>query len=167
VLAALGDRRFFSMTKPTRRRPVHHEPIERDDRPVVVFLTVCSADRKPILADEAAHLVIRAAWRRARAWMVGRYVILPDHAHLFCAPGDRPVSLDMWVKFWKSEASRHWPRPEEHPIWQADFWDTQLRTGESYEAKWDYVRENPVRHGLVRVPEEWPYAGELNELDWD
>ena len=132
-----------------------------------MFVTVCSADRKPILAYEGAHRVILAAWRRAQAWIVGRYVILPDHIHLFSAPGDQPMPLDVWVKFWKSEVARRWPRPELHPICQTDFWDTQLRGGESYEAKWDYVRENPVRHGLVHRPEEWPYAGELNALDWD
>lgn len=34
-------------------------------------------------------------------------------------------------------------------LWQRDFWDTQLRCVESYSAKWDNVRHNPVRAGLV------------------
>jgi putative transposase len=45
-------------------------------------------------------------------------------------------------------------------------WDTQLRTGNSYDAKWEYVKCNPMRHGLVRHPEEWPFKGELNPLSW-
>jgi putative transposase len=63
-------------------------------------------------------------------------------------------------------ASRQWPRPAEHPVWQLDFWDTQLRREESYAAKWDYEWRNPVRKGLVARPEDWPYAGEMHPLVW-
>lgn len=52
------------------------------------------------------------------------------------------------------------------PLWQRQCWDTQLRTGESYDAKWDYVRNNPVRKGLVASPDDWPFQGELNVLSW-
>jgi putative transposase len=150
-----------------RHRPVHHAVRERLNVPALIFVTVCTARRKPILANAATHEVVRAAWGVADAWAVGRYVILPDHIHLFCAPRRDDVEIGQWVRYWKSSASRRWPRPEEHPIWQSDFWDTQLRHGESYDAKWDYVRSNPVRHGLVDVPEAWPFAGEMNELFWD
>ena len=40
-------------------------------------------------------------------------------------------------------------RPNDRPIWQRHFWDTQLRRGESYDQKWDYVMQNPVRAGLA------------------
>jgi len=43
------------------------------------------------------------------------------------------------------------------PVWQKSFWDVQLRRGKSYDAKWEYVRANPVWHGLVSQPEDWPY----------
>jgi hypothetical protein len=59
-------------------------------------------------------------------------------------------------------APREWP----DPLWQRDCWDTQLRRGESYSAKWEYVRHNPVRAGLCAAPDEWPFRGEVNELMW-
>ena len=70
------------------------------------------------------------------------------------------------MQFWKSIVSRRWPWPDQQPIWQASFWDTQLRRQDSYEAKWRYVVENPVRRGFVHCAEDWPYAGELNPLPW-
>jgi len=92
---------------------------------------------------------------------------MPDHIHLFCAPADLvPPPLEPWVRFWKSYVSNHWNDSAQRPIWQRHCWDTQLRKGESYEAKWDYVLENPVRAGLVKRSEDWPYQGELNILDW-
>jgi hypothetical protein len=42
-----------------------------------------------------------------------------------------------------------------------------LATPENHsDDKWSYVRENPVRAGLVARAEDWPYQGELNVLDW-
>ena len=39
-----------------------------------------------------------------------------------------------------------------------------LRDGETYAQKWQYVRENPVRAGLVGRPEDWPYFGRVHEI---
>jgi hypothetical protein len=50
--------------------------------------------------------------------------------------------------------------------WQSGHWDRQLRRAESYEGKWAYVIDNPVRAGLVATAAEWPYAGELHVLNW-
>lgn len=152
----------------TRKHPVHQPVYERFNTPVIVLVTVCTKGRKPILANAAAHEALLAAWHLADSWLVGRYVIMPDHVHLFCAPGEvvamRP--LLQWVSYWKSQAARNWPRPEDAPIWQRHFWDTQLRRGENYDQKWDYVVQNPVRAGLVANAADWPYAGVLHELRW-
>ncbi|MEM7014200.1 MAG: hypothetical protein AAF585_22295, partial [Verrucomicrobiota bacterium] len=29
-----------------------------------------------------------------------------------------------------------------------------------------YVRNNPVRHGLVTDADDWAYQGEINQLQW-
>lgn len=50
--------------------------------------------------------------------------------------------------------------------WQSDCWDTQMRCGEQYRKKWEYVRQNPVRAGLVQRAEDWPWQGELSVLKW-
>jgi putative transposase len=150
-----------------RKHPVHQPVHERGNAPIIIFLTVCSKDRKPIFANSEAHEAIRAAWLATKTWLVGRYVIMPDHLHLFCAPVPLvPESLQNWAGFWKSEAARHWPRQADAPIWQRHFWDTQLRRGASYDAKWDYVVNNPVRAELAEDSREWPYQGELNVLRW-
>jgi hypothetical protein len=35
---------------------------------------------------------------------------------------------------------------------------------ESYAEKWNSVRDNPVRAGLVKTAHDWPYAGEIVSL---
>lgn len=150
-----------------RRAPVHHSVVEFGNQSVIVFLTVCTERRQPILANKIAHELIVSAWDSAPTWKVGKYVIMPDHIHLFAAPNTLPPSsLHPWVAQWKAYVSRQLPRPLGSKVWQKNFWDTQLRQGESYSAKWEYVRENPVRASLVATPEEWPFQGELNILPW-
>jgi putative transposase len=150
------------------RKHLAHPPIiDRHNEPVIIYLTVCSKDRKSVFASKDNAAVIVDAWQRGNSWLVGRYVIMPDHIHLFCAPnGFRTRPLGQWAKYWKSLASLSWPRPKDHAIWQRDCWDTQLRRHESYDSKWEYVINNPVRAGLVKGPNDWPFQGELNILPW-
>jgi REP element-mobilizing transposase RayT len=49
-------------------------------------------------------------------------------------------------------------------IWQAEFFDHVLRSSESYSQKWEYVRENPIRAGLVTTSEGWPFEGKIEDL---
>jgi putative transposase len=154
--------------RPQRKTPVHLPAREPAKGAAIVFLTVCTSKKRPILARPDIHNLLRDVWIHSDHWLVGQYVIMPDHIHLFCSPGslDCP-SLTRWAQFWKSTASRRWPRNEEQPVWQKSYWDTQMRTSEQYSGKWDYVRHNPVRAGLCRAPDEWPFQGELDALTWE
>ena len=40
-----------------------------------------------------------------------------------------------------------------------------LRNDESMSQKWNYIRENAVRAGLVERAEDWPYQGEIVPID--
>ncbi len=149
-----------------RKHPIHLAPLETHNRSIIVFVTVCTSERRRILASPAAHEVILNAWQSALAWLVGRYVILPDHMHFFCAPNgiDAPP-LERWMRYWKSIVTRNLGQSGGSG-WQRHHWDRQLRRGESYGDKWEYVRSNPVRHELVSNRDDWPFQGELNELRW-
>jgi putative transposase len=146
-----------------RSHPVHGV-FQQDDVPTLVFVTVCTENRRPWLATAERHENLVQVWNEAAAWRVGRYVVMPDHIHLFAAPGQIDLSLESWIKFWKSKFSQR--NNDRSCHWQTDHWDRRLRRGESYESKWEYVRNNPVRHGLVKNAEEWPYQRVLNELRW-
>ena len=132
--------------------------------PTIVFLTVCAKDRKPWVADAAVHESLRAAWQSAQAWLVGYYLLMPDHLHLFCAPCELGFTLENWVTFWKRQFRRLHQDP--HARWQAHPFHHRLRREESYTEKWNYVRENPLRKGLVKNAADWPHQGMMNVLRW-
>ena len=146
------------------RKSLSHEVHRIAGQSTIVFVTVCTLGRHPWLASARVHDLLVQHWGDARAWLVGRYVILPDHIHLFAAPGEIDLPLDNWVRYWKSLFSRSYNEPSCR--WESRFWDTRLRRGEDYDAKWEYVRNNPVRHGLVAAADDWPYQGDLNTLPW-
>jgi len=153
-----------STPPPQRKHPTHGvEPTIF--KPTIVFVTVCTKDRRPWLANAAVHDLLRSVWLDARAWRVGRYVIMPDHLHFFTSPGEPDLPLENWIRFWKSQLSKRYK--EQRCRWQTDHWDQRLRSGENYDEKWNYVRLNPVRHQLVKKAEDWPHRGELNILRWD
>ena len=151
-----------------RKHPIHLDPGPGRKIPPIVAVTCCTQDRKRILTGDQTHQIIADAWLKYDHWLVGRYVIMPDHIHFFCSPGAEELStLSVWMKVWKSAVSRQWPTPFQQPIWQRDHWDRELRLGESYQVAWEYNLQNPVRAGLIERAEDWPYQGVLNELIWN
>ena len=150
-----------------RKAPPHKSVVRDGNRSSIILVTVCTHARQPVLATAHAHDLLIRVWTSPSSWIVGRYVVLPDHVHLFCAPlGLEPPPLSRWVATWKASVSKRWEKPEQKPLWQRSFWDRQLRSGESYSGRWQYVRNNPVRHKLTETTEQWPYQGELNLLHW-
>ena len=87
---------------------------------------------------------------------------MPDHVHFFAMAKTEAKSLSNFIRDWKKWTTRRFDESgiAPAPIWQPEFFDHLLRSAKSYEAKWHYVRENPVRAGLATASEAWPHAGE-------
>ena len=61
----------------------------------IYYLTACTYDRRQILARRAVHETFINFGLRAVGYgvWVGRYVIMPDHIHLFAGFGPESISL--------------------------------------------------------------------------
>ena len=132
----------------------------------VFFVTVCTHGRNPILTLSKATDVLRREWESAKkrhGWLIGRYVVMPDHVHFFCAEKSdgsiRPLAqfMDKW-KEWTAKGICAGSAVSA-PVWQKGFFDHLMRSDESYADKWAYVRNNPVRAGLAATWEAWPGQG--------
>ena len=125
--------------------------------------------RRRILVRPVVASILVESWHAAptvHGWVVGLYVIMPDHVHFFAAAQPDAKSLSAFMRDWKRWTARKITEVEQTkpPIWQLEFFDHLLRSPKSYSEKWDYVRENPVRAGFVTSAEDWPYAGECERL---
>jgi REP element-mobilizing transposase RayT len=93
---------------------------------------------------------------------------MPDHVHLFVALSEVEVSLERWIQALRSVLGKRLIALEfQKPHWQEGFFDHLLRRHDSYSEKWEYVRMNPVRAGLCRTADDWPYQGEITNLPFD
>ncbi len=167
---------------------------QRFDAPLY-FVTFNTLLKRPLLANDSVHAAFRSYAERGLKFNVatGRYVLMPDHVHVFVRIGH-----DMTLRRWESGLKQclgktltqlgHKPttvplrgvasalRAEDRArgstlqsklksFWQPGFFDHLLRRDESYAQKWDYVWRNPVRAKLVAQPEDWPYQGEVHLID--
>ena len=128
------------------------------------FVTFNTYRRRKLLADTTVHkrLIAFARIGETRGVGLGRYVLMPDHVHLFVR-GSIDFVLSQWVRLLKRDLSKALAAAPPH--WQDGFFDHLIRNSESYSQKWEYVCENPVRAGLVSTSDAWPYQGEVIRLE--
>jgi REP element-mobilizing transposase RayT len=140
-----------------------------DVRHPIYFITANVAKRRQILTHPHLHdafVRFALAGPEHGAW-IGRYVLMPDHCDLFLAYDDQRIALSIWAKSFKNALSFAWrQRQVAAPHWQKGIFDHVLRSDESATEKWNYVRDNPVRAGLVARSEDWPFAGEIFPLEY-
>jgi REP element-mobilizing transposase RayT len=152
----------------TYRKPPRLATLFQEYVPPLYFITFCTMHRRPLLANEEVHDRFRRYGDAgiSRGVGVGRYVIMPDHVHLFVRLSG-PITVGIWVRGLK-RAMLHGAREcrSDARLWQPGFFDHVMRHDESYSQKWEYVRENPVRKGLVSRAEDWPYGGEIVVIRW-
>jgi REP-associated tyrosine transposase len=131
------------------------------EQSVIYFVTICTANRRTVLANPETFRAFKFAASKLRDWHVLAAIVMPDHLHIIVAPiENREAKLGTF-----SAALKRWMRAQLDASWkwQAGCFDRLLRTNESLRDKWLYIRENPVRAGLVQKSEDWPYCYEFNE----
>jgi putative transposase len=149
------------------------------------FFTVNLLDRRSDLLVE--HIdALRAAVRKVRErypFHIDAWVVLPDHMHcLWTLPEGDSDFPSRWRDI-KAAFSKSLPATEqrsavairrgERGIWQRRYWEHTIRDDRDYAAHMDYIHFNPMKHGLVGNPADWPFstfrrcvASGLYPADW-
>jgi putative transposase len=99
-------------------------------------------------------------------------VLLPDHWHalLTLPPGDDGFSVRLrrikeeftrsYLANGGSEGQVSVSRAKKHErgIWQRRSWEHVIRDEHDFDRHFDYIHYNPVKHGYVRSPADWPHS---------
>ena len=138
----------------TGRRVSDHEvPSWIDPDESDYFITVCCKQRgtnQLCLLGTGTALLNSARFYLARGkWLPFVFLLMPDHLHMIVAFGFQH-RMEAVVEAWKRHAAT-----KHKIVWQRGFFDHRLRSGESVEAKGAYIRQNPVRAGLVQEADDW------------
>jgi len=93
------------------------------------------------------HLYERFAW-----------VIMPNHIHVVMQPF-QPLPLVMrWIKGSTARAANLVLERTGKPFWQYESYDHCVRSTDELNRVIRYVERNPVRSGLSRTIEDWPWS---------
>jgi REP element-mobilizing transposase RayT len=88
---------------------------------------------------------------------------MPDHVHLLLTPlqdiDGWSIGLPAILKLIKGASARSLNKllGVSGPVWQEESFDHVLRSEDSLEEKLEYIRQNPVRRGLVKKPEDYSW----------
>jgi len=94
------------------------------------------------------------------------WVILPEHFHLLINPEEQIISNIMQrikLSFSVEYSKKH---PHVNRIWQRSFWDHIIRDEDDFYRHLNYIHLNPVKHGLVKNPFEYPHSSIMKFKDY-
>ena len=92
-------------------------------------------------------------------WHVWEYVVMPTHLHLFCEAGPnglKPVLEDF--KRWTGHEAARLSGTKNERFWQDEWFDHWSRSDEEDDRIIAYIRNNPVKAGLVQDYKDWPHG---------
>lgn len=126
------------------------------------LLTFCTAHRAPHLS--CAERVATAKSRIEQTATEERFSIsaicfMPDHLHILIVGLTETADAQRFVKIAKQRVT--YSLREQHGVrnvWQEGYHDWVLRPHQSTQDVIRYVLSNPVRAGLVRNPEDYPFS---------
>lgn len=136
----------------------------------IYFFTLCLEHRgSTLLTDQIA--LLREAWRQTIAEFpvaAQAAVVLPDHLHaIWTEPEGTVAYSERWrrikARFSNGierdfEPRQSLRRKRERGIWQRRFWEHAIRREQELLQAKEYLRLDPLKHGLVSDPADWPYS---------
>lgn len=136
------------------------------------FFTLVTDHRQSLLTlpDNIGRL--RDAFKReqkSNPFSIDAIVILPDHVHFIIRlpENDSDYSgrisrikryFSIGCKGINVLTSTSKGSKRELPVWQRRFWEHLVRDDEDWRRHMDYIHYNPVKHGFVNYPWDWPYS---------
>lgn len=138
------------------------------------FFTVVTYRRQNLFSDPSAIALLQTVVGETtdRPFTMNAWVILHDHLHMIWTlpKGDADFS-HRWARV-KSQFTRRWlttssnevpltpgkKRDGRRGVWQPKFFEHTIRDEDDMIAHIEYIHYNPVKHGYVDCPKDWPHS---------
>ena len=134
------------------------------------FFTLTLQDRRSDLLICKIKELRTAFQQVMKSWpfTIDGIVVLPEHMHMTMTLPPDDANYSQRISFIKSAFSRQLEPIEcinssrstkrERGIWQRRFWEHLITDEQDYERHLDYIHYNPVKHGHVTSPSQWPHS---------
>jgi REP element-mobilizing transposase RayT len=112
------------------------------------------------LRDPRAAAIVEENWLHAdgQDYRLLAWVVMPNHVHLLVEIWQKPLA--QLIKGWKGYTARRINRVlgRSGKLWQDDYWDRYIRDEAHFHKVVHYIEANPVKAGLAKTPEQWPFS---------
>jgi len=126
------------------------------------FITLCFDKRRRYGADARfAEWLIESLGQasREKGFAVVAYCVMPDHLHGLVAGTSAASDLLAFVNVFKQRTAFAFSQRNGTRLWQFKFYDHILRKSADTESVAWYIWLNPVRNGLCKHPQDYPFSG--------
>lgn len=135
----------------------------------IYFFTLTLKNRHSDLLTKHISL-LGTSFRQARKnnpFITKAIVVLPEHLHvIWQLPEDDYDYSTRWrqIKTYFTQALIKTKVPltpnsrKEYSLWQRRFWEHCIKNDKDLEQHISYIHYNPVKHGLVKNPIDWPFS---------
>jgi len=130
----------------------------------IYFVTAVTKNRQPLFKTEQNIQLLRQTLHQVKElypFDMRGYGFLPDHFHLlFHATGETAVTqiLHSTKRNFTINYKKVHQISEPISLWQRRFWDHVIRDEQDYLNHLHYIHYNPIKHGLVTKPEDYPHS---------
>ena len=138
----------------------------------MVFITCVTRHRVPYLksgTDIDLFIATSTRVQQTNPFDFIAYVVLPDHFHCLMKVDHPSGDFSKVLHSIKRNFTRNYKRVHDIQgplsIWQRGFWDHVIRNEQDFENHLDYIHWNPIKHGYVNKPEDWPYSSFRDWVD--
>jgi putative transposase len=117
--------------------------------------------------ERAQFLAVVELAVKRRGWSCRSYCVLSTHFHLLIVTPNGDLSAGMQYVNGRYAQWANWNREERSHIFGGRFKAVLVETASHALEVHRYIAMNPVRAGLVRRPEQWPWSSTRAVLGWE
>lgn len=140
-----------------------HAPVHRLDSAGTYIVTAATLDKKLLFLGKANLYLLESkllSLAKAYQWSLQAWAVFPNHYHFIARSQPDSNNLGLFLKHLHADTARDLNQRDGRvgrDVW-FNFWDTKLTYERSYLARLNYVHQNPVKHGLVKLANQYPWC---------
>jgi len=145
---------------------LYGSPTQRQTGYSAYFITASTFQKESLSQSQRmADLFVKVLfeYRDQTKYLLHEFVLMPNHFHLLITP---TLSLERALQLIKGGFSYRANKELGFggEIWEKSFYDRRVRDMEDYFAYRHYIRQNPVKRGLIAAEAEYPYSSACPEF---
>ena len=145
------------------RKDWPHAPIHRLDSAGIYIVTAATVDKEHLFRKAERLTLLESellTLSQKYQWQLEAWAVFSNHYHFVARSNSESGNLGRFLKHLHANSARKLNELDQlsgRTVW-FNFWDTKLTYERSYLARLNYVHQNPVRHGLVPVANQYQWC---------